>query len=388
MYIIKSYSKIPKIGLDILGNDFKIEEKPVEYDAIMVHSTPLLDERFSSKCKAIMRVGAGVNNIPIERCTNEGIAVFNTPGGNANAVKELVINAIFSASRNIKESMIWLSKQDVDGDELNKIVEEGKKQFKGYEIYGKSIGIIGIGNVGARVAKACFDLGMKIYGYDPVIKNNKKIELSQFVTFYDNVEEVYKNSDYISIHMPLNASTKNFINDEAIKKMKDNVYIINYARGEIVDNNAILSAVKNGKVRGYATDFPTKSIINNEKIFCTPHLGASTYEADNNSNQMAAEEIKEFLMNGNINNSVNFPCLSLARQDGVRICMLHKNVVGMLGQITSIVANNGYNIDNLANKSRGDIAYTILDLGEDINPSTLANELNKIDNMIRVIIYE
>ena len=387
MFSVKSFSKVPQIGIDALGTNIKVEDNE-NYDAILVHSTPLHDTAFPKTCKAIVRVGAGVNNIPIDKCTDLGIAVFNTPGGNSNAVKELVLSGLFTISRNVKASFEWLKEQTLDGEELMKLVEAEKKKFKGYEILGKTIGIIGLGNVGGRVARACHDLGMKVVGYDPVLPEMRKIELKEYVTLYDDVNEIYHISDYISNHMPLFPETRNFINANSIENMKDGVFILNFARGEVVDTDAVLSAIESKKVAGFATDFPTQKCINNPYVYCTPHLGASTYEADNNSNLMAAEELKDFLLNGNVRNSINFPCLSSPRAMGTRICIFHKNVVGMLGKITDLIANDGHNIENLSNKARNEYAYTILDFDKKLTDEKLLNDLRNIDNVIKVTLYE
>lgn len=386
MFKIKTFNKISEAGKKAFNENYEISDDFEDYDAIIVHSTPLHDVKFPKNLKAIVRVGAGVNTIPVDRLTKEGVAVFNTPGGNANAVKELVIAAIISISRNVVEAQNFVNALG-DETEPGKAVEKGKEQFRGPEIMGKTIGVIGVGAIGSRVSKMCYDLGMNVLGYDPYLSNHKKDELKQYVKFFDNINDVLENSDYVTIHIPFNKQNEKFIGKDFIDKMKDGVYLINYARGQVVDNEAITKAVDSGKIRYFATDFPTKEQLNHKHIFVTPHLGAGTPEADENCAIMASQELKEYLENGNILNSVNFPNINFERANGDRITVLHKNKVGMLGAITDKITQMGLNIENLANKGRDEIAYTVLDFNCEVDEK-IKDILKDLDDVIEVKILK
>lgn len=383
MFNIKTYNKISATSKHILGTDFKLDENAKDYEGIMVRSANLIEEDFSKSCLAITRVGAGVNNIPIDRCTELGIAVFNTPGGNANAVKELTIAGIINISRNVKASGDWLNTVK-DDPELSKTVEKGKSSYVGTEILGKTIGVIGLGQVGGKVAKALHALGMTVVGFDAYLSPHQKEDLKQYVEIVDSIDTLLSKSDYISLHMATTNETKGFVNKDNIDKMKDGVFIVNYARGELVNHIDLVSALKSGKVKGYATDFPDKDELALPNVISTPHLGASTIEAEENCAVMAASEMKEFLLNGNIANSVNFPNVTIARSTGTRITVLHKNRVGMLEEITNKVADFKLNIEGLANKGRGNIAYTILDFSETIDTAAIEKKINEIADVIRI----
>lgn len=387
MFKIKTFNKISEAGKNAFDDKYQISDDFDKYDAIIVHSTPLHDIEFPKELKAIVRVGAGVNTIPVDRLTKEGIAVFNTPGGNANAVKELVICSMISISRNVLAAEKWVSSLKGEDSEPGKAVEKGKEVFRGPELLGKTVGIIGVGAIGSRVAKACHDLGMIVKGYDPYLSNNRKDELKQYVKFYENIDEVYEDSDYVTIHIPFNKENEKFLGQDAINKMKDGVFLINYARGQVVDNDAILEAINKRKIKSFATDFPTKSQLGNEFIFATPHLGAGTPEADENCALMASQQIKEYLENGNVINSVNFPNINFDRADGDRITILHKNIVGMLGNITDIISNSGLNIENLANKGRDDIAYTVLDFNVSVDDK-IVDKICELKDVISVRILK
>ena len=382
MYIINTYNKIGRAGLDMYDKEkYVITDVLDQPDAIMVHSAPLHDVDMGKNLKAIVRVGAGVNTIPVERLTEEGVAVFNTPGGNANAVKELTVAAIVMISRNVEAAAAWV--KGLNTTEPGKEVEKGKEAFRGPEIMGKKIGIIGVGAIGSRIAKACSDLGMDVIGYDPYLLPARKKELRAYLNFTNDVEEIYKTCDYITIHVPLTAETKDYIGTAEFEMMKPGVYLINYARGPVINNEAVVEALKNGKVKAYATDFPTAEQLELSNVFATPHLGAGTPEADENCAKMAAKQIMDYLENGNIVNSVNLPAVSFPRAAGGRITIIHHNKPGMLGVITEKVANAGMNIENLVNKSRDTVAYTILDFDEDV-PSALAETLEQLDGVMRV----
>lgn len=382
MYIIKTYNKISNTSKKILGNNFVLDENAKEYDAIMVRSADLNEVEFDKKCIAITRVGAGVNNIPIDRCTRDGIAVFNTPGGNANAVKELTIAGILSVARNVHKSFEWL-KSAKNITDFTKFIEKEKSSFIGEEIIGKTLGVIGLGQVGGKVARALHNLGMNVIGFDSYLNPRQKEDLKQYVNIIDNVDNILSNADFISLHMATTNETKEFIRKENIDKMKDGVYIINYARGELVNHEDMVSALQSGKIKGYATDFPVKEELELNNVLATPHLGASTNEAEENCAIMASDELKEFLLNGNISNSVNFPNVTIARSSGTRVTVLHKNRVGMLEEITNKIAELNINIDGLANKGRNDIAYTILDFSSEV-PAGIIDKINEIDGCFSV----
>lgn len=383
MYTIKTFNKIK----NLLGADFTLDENAKDYDAIMVRSADLKEEAFSKNCRAIARVGAGVNNIPIDKCTELGIAVFNTPGGNANAVKELTICGIIGISRNIKAAGDWLGSVKNDDIDLAKTVEKEKSKYVGSEILGKTLGVIGLGQVGGKVAKVLHNLGMNVIGYDAYLSPHQKQDLKQYVEIVDSVDTILEKSDYISLHMATTNETKGFVNKDNIEKMKDGVSIVNYARGELVKHEDLIEALKSGKVKAYATDFPTKEELALPNVLATPHLGASTVEAEDNCAAMAASEMKEFLTNGNIENSVNFPNVTIARSTGARVTVLHKNKVGMLEQITNKIADFKLNIEGLANKGRNDIAYTILDFSGEV-PENIESKIREIPDVIstRVIL--
>ena len=387
MFTIKTFNKISSTSKDILGENFTLDENAKEYDGIMVRSADLKEEVFSKNCFAITRVGAGVNNIPIDKCTNLGIAVFNTPGGNANAVKELTVAGIISISRNVKASGDWLNTV-VNDENLSKTVEKEKSKYVGTEILGKTLGVIGLGQVGGKVARALHNLGMNVIGFDAYLSPHQKEDLKQYVDIVDSIDTVLAKSDYISLHMATTNETKGFVNKDNIEKMKDGVYIVNYARGELVNHKDLVDALKSGKVKAYATDFPDKDELTLPNVLSTPHLGASTFEAEENCAAMAASEMKEFMLNGNINNSVNFPNVTIARSTGSRITVLHKNRVGMLEEITNKVAEFKLNIEGLANKGRGDVAYTILDFSTNIEANDIVKKINEISDVIRIRVIE
>ena len=383
MYTIKTFNKIK----NLMGKDFVLDENAKDYDAIMVRSADLKEEAFSKNCRAIARVGAGVNNIPIDKCTELGIAVFNTPGGNANAVKELTICGIIGISRNIKASGEWLNSVKNDDIDLAKTVEKEKSKYVGNEILGKTLGVIGLGQVGGKVAKVLHNLGMNVIGYDAYLSPHAKQDLKQYVEIVDSVDTILEKSDFISLHMATTKETTGFVNKDNIEKMKDGVSIVNYARGELVNHEDLIAALKSGKVKAYATDFPTKEELALPNVLATPHLGASTVEAEDNCAAMAASEMKEFLVNGNIENSVNFPNVTIARSTGARVTVLHKNRVGMLEEITNKVAEFKLNIEGLANKGRNEIAYTILDFSGEV-PENIESKIKEIPDVLstRVIL--
>ena len=363
MYNVKLYNKISKVGLDDLDPaKYTCSEDFTDYNAVLVRSAKLHDVEFPKNLRCIARAGAGVNNIPIDRCSEEGIVVFNTPGANANAVKELVICALLLASRKVVQGANWVKGLKGTPD-IGPAAEKGKSTYAGPEIAGKKLGIIGLGAIGVKVANAAVGLDMEVWGYDPYLSVDGALKL-----------------DYITIHVPLNADTKNTISAEAIEKMKDGVRVINLARGELVDTKAMAKALESGKVAAYVSDFASDEILEQENAITLPHLGASTPESEDNCAKMAVYEITEYLEKGTIRNSVNFPNLKVPYEGGYRICMIHKNIPNMIASITSAVRCN---IENMGNRAKGDYAYTIIDTAEAPTEANL-DELRAIEGMISV----
>ena len=380
MYNVKLYNKISKVGLDDLDPaKYTCSEDFEDYDAVLVRSAKLHDVQFPKNLKCIARAGAGVNNIPLDRCAEEGIVVFNTPGANANAVKELVVCALLLASRKVVQGANWV-KSLAGTPDIGPAAEKGKATYAGPEIAGKKLGIIGLGAIGVKVANAAVGLDMEVWGYDPFLSVDGALALSRSVKHVTELDEIFANCDYITIHVPLNADTRNTISAEAIEKMKDGVRIINLARGELVDTKAMAAALESGKVAAYVSDFASDEILAQENAVTLPHLGASTPESEDNCAKMAVKEIRDFLETGTIRNSVNFPNLKVPYEGGYRICMIHRNIPNMIASITAAVRCN---IENMGNRSRGDYAYTIVDTAE---PPTEANldDLRAIDGMISV----
>lgn len=368
MFNIKTLNKISPIGMAKFNGNYNCGDDVKEPDAIILRSFNMHDMEIPSTVKAVARAGAGVNNIPIDKCSEKGIVVFNTPGANANAVKELVIAGLLISSRKITEGISWAGTLTED---VAKSVEKGKSQFVGPEIMGKKLGVIGLGAIGVMVSNAAHSLGMDVIGYDPYISVDAAWGLSRAIHKASNIKEIFEQCDYITIHVPLNDETKNTINEETISEMKDGVRILNFARGGLVNSDAIIKAVESGKVAKYVTDFPDENMIGRENIIAIPHLGASTPESEDNCAVMAANELIDYLENGNITNSVNFPKCVMERSGGVRICIFHKNIPNMIGQISKYFAEKNVNIENMINKGRGDYAYTMLDVDHDMGDDTI-----------------
>lgn len=386
MFNIQTLNKISSIGTDIFDKSkYAISDDAANPDAIMVRSAKMHDMTFGDKLIAIARAGAGVNNIPVDRCAQEGICVFNTPGANSNAVKELAICALLLSSRKITEAAAWAASLKGTED-APKTVEGGKSKFAGPEIAGKTLGIIGLGAIGGKIANAAEALGMKVIGFDPFLSVGAALHLEPSVKVVTDINEIYKNSDYITIHMPYTPQTKNTIDAEQIEMMKDNVRIINLARGELINSEAVVAAIKAGKVAKYVTDFADDVVLGEEGVIVLPHLGASTPESEDNCAVMAAEEIIDYIENGNIRNSVNYPNLSM-NAVGTKICVIHKNVPTTIASITTAVGNEGINIENMANASKGDFAYTMLDVTGEV-PLSVEGTINSIDGVIRVRIIK
>ena len=384
MYQVTCINKISPLGTSRLGENYQVGEDVENPDAILVRSAAMHDMEFNKNLLAIARAGAGTNNIPVERCVQEGIAVFNTPGANANAVKELVIAALLLTSRKIVPGIEWAGTLKGKGDEVGKLVEKGKSSFVGPEIAGKTLGVVGLGAIGILVANAAEALGMKVMGYDPFLSVEGAWGLSSNTQRALTLEEIYANCDYISLHVPLTPDTKEMINASTIAQMKEHVRILNFARGDLVNNTDLLKALSDGKVAAYATDFPNDALLGVENVLAIPHLGASTPESEDNCACMAADEIKDYLENGNIKNSVNLPNVSMPRENGAkRVCIIHQNIPNMISTLTGVLANIGVNIENMQSKSKKEYAYTILDVTGNVNDDTV-KAINDNDGIIFV----
>jgi hypothetical protein len=380
---IHCLNAIANVGTDIFDENYKLTDNIEEADAIMVRSAAMGDMDFSENLLAIARAGAGVNNIPLERCADAGIVVFNTPGANANGVKELVICGMLLAARDVVGGIEW-TRSIKDSDTIAKDVEKGKKNFAGGEIKGKKLGVIGLGAIGAEVANAAASLGLEVLGYDPFISVNAAWRLSRKIKPITDINEIFRECDYITLHVPLTDDNKGMIGKNSIPQMKDGVVILNFARDLLVDDDEMEKALESGKVARYVTDFPNTKSAKMEKAIVIPHLGASTQESEDNCAVMAANELVDYLENGNIKNSVNFPScdMGVCQVEG-RVALLHQNIPNMIGQITSAFAKNGYNISDLTNKSKGSKAYTLIDI-ENKASESLINELNAIEGILKV----
>ena len=383
MYRIKTLNKISQAGLGPLDQSrFQVGGDVENEDGVLVRSAPMHDYAFPESLRAIARAGAGTNNIPIEDCTRAGIVVFNTPGANANAVAELVVGALVAGSRNLTPAVQWA--QGLKGrDAIAKEVEKGKKQFVGPELRGKTLGVIGLGAIGARVANAAVALGMEVLGYDPYISIDAAWSLSRSVQHCVTLGDMLPRCDYLTVHVPYLPTTRHTINAQTLAMCKDGVRVLNFARGELVDNDALLAALDSGKVAHYFCDFPSEELLGVKGVECTPHLGASTPESETNCAVMAAAELSDYLKNGNISHSVNLPDVSQPRLGGRRICIIHKNTPGAISAITGVLTAAHLNIENMVNKSKKDVAYTLLDVTGEVN-AALAAELNGIEAAIRV----
>ena len=384
MYNIQTLNKIAACGTDVFDKTkYAIADEQANPDAIMVRSAAMHDMEFGSNLLAIARAGAGVNNIPVEKCAEQGICVFNTPGANANAVKELVIAGLLLASRKVADALAWVPSLKNEGDQVGKLVEKGKSQFAGPEIQGKTLGIIGLGAIGILVANAAVSLGMKVVGTDPFLSVNAALKLSRKVTVVPTQKDVFEACDYLTIHVPFNAETKGFVNADAIASMKDGVRILNFARGELVDTPSLLSALESGKVACYVTDFPNAEVIGVKNVVALPHLGASTPESEDNCAVMAAEELIDYIENGNIRNSVNLPNAEMSAT-GEKICIIHRNVPDTISKITSALGAAGINIENMLSNSKKDFAYTMIDATGKAVDADIESKLAAIENVIRV----
>lgn len=372
-----SAAAAPEFGSDYVFGDFSDPE------AILLRSFNMHDYAMPESTLCVGRAGAGVNNIPIDACSQRGVVVFNTPGANANAVKELVICGLFLAGRKIADGIAWAKTLEGKGADVGKTVEKGKGAFVGSEIKGKTLGVIGLGAIGAMVANAAIGLGMKVLGYDPYISVDAAWNLNSGIKKETDVNEIFKQSDFISLHVPLNDGTRATVNKDTIAIMKDGAAILNFARGELADENAVIEALKSGKLTRYVTDFPTDALLTTENVVAIPHLGASTPEAEDNCAVMVARQVVDFIENGNITNSVNMPNCALPRQGKSRVTVFHRNVKNMLGSITSIIGGEGVNISNMLSRAKGDFAYLMLDLDEELSTDALAR-ISELNDVIRV----
>lgn len=387
MYNIQTLNKIAACGTDLLDKSkYAVGDNVENPTAVLVRSAAMHDMPLPDSLLAIARAGAGTNNIPIDKCSEKGIVVFNTPGANANAVKELVIAGLMMSSRKVTAAIDWAKTLKGKGDEVGKLVEKGKSQFTGPEIAGKKLGVIGLGAIGALVANAGVALGMEVYGADPFLSVGGALHLSTHVKYVKSNKEIFENCDYISIHVPLTPDTKEMINAETIATMKKSVRILNFARGDLVSSKAIIEALSNGGIACYVTDFPTDDLIGVDGVIALPHLGASTPESEDNCAVMACKELVDYIENGNITNSVNLPNVSMVSTGDAKVCIIHKNVEGMLTKATAVMADAKINIENMESKSKKDIAYTVLDVKG--NTDGIVEKLKAIDTVITVRIIK
>lgn len=383
MYRYHCLNAISNVGLEVFDENYVKTEQMEDADAVLVRSAAMHEMEFAPELKVIARAGAGVNNIPLTKCADHGIVVFNTPGANANAVKELVIAGMFMASRDIVGGVNWVQSERQNED-IAKLTEKEKKRFAGNELQGKKLGVIGLGAIGVQVANTAVHLGMEVYGYDPYISVKAAWSLSRHINHIKEVDDIYKNCDFITIHVPLMDSTKKMISAEAIEKMKDGAVVMNFARDLLVDEEAMVKALQDGKIKHYVTDFPNTTTAGVKGAIVTPHLGASTEEAEDNCAAMAANEIRNYLENGNIVNSVNYPnCDMGIAGEFCRVAICHKNLKNMLNQFTDIMTEEDLNIEHMNNASRGEFAYSMFDLSA--RPSAEAIEkLGTIEGVLRV----
>ena len=382
MYNIKTLNKISPVGMKKFDKaKYNCGDDITNPDAIMVRSASMHDMEMPQSLLAIARAGAGTNNIPVADCAEKGIVVFNTPGANANAVKELVILGLLLSSRKVTKAIDWCKTIKDEGDNVGKTVEKGKSAFAGPEIKGKTLGVIGLGAIGRLVAEAAVDLGMKVVGYDPFLPEDA--QLKPGITVNNNLDEIFPIADYLTVHVPLTDETKHLINRESIDKMKNTVRIMNFARGALANSADVIEALEDGRMSAYVTDFPDAALIGVDGVIAIPHLGASTPESEENCAAMGAAQLIDYLENGNIKNSVNMPAVSMAKSGSVRITIIHKNQAAMISTITETISKDGINIASFEDKNRGAIAYSIIDCDTEVSPSVVA-DIEKIDGVIKV----
>ncbi len=383
MIKIQCLNKISRAGTDRFGPGYLCGRDIEKPDAVLVRSASLHEMDFPRNLLAVARAGAGVNNIPLDRCSSRGIAVFNTPGANANAVKELTVAMLFLVSRKIVSGVDWCRTLRGKGDEVGKLIEKGKSQFSGPEISGKALGVIGLGAIGIRVANAASALGMQVYGYDPYLSVDAAWGLSRSVRHSRSLDEIYSKADYLTIHVPLLPSTEHMISAESVEKMKTGVRILNFARGGLVDSRAVIDGIHSGKIACYATDFPDDALLGEKEVIPVPHLGASTPESEDNCARMAVDELKEYLETGNIRNSVNLPAVSMPHAEGCgRLCLIHRNIPNTISKLSGILASAGINIENMQSRAKGEYAYTLLDVTGAVSDAT-AERLEALAEIVR-----
>ena len=384
MFRIKTLKQISPTGLSVLdASRFTVSDGVENEDGVLVRSADMQEYVFPPALRAIARAGAGTNNIPVDRCSESGIVVFNTPGANANAVKELAVCALMLASRDVVGGVEWVKAQTRAGEDVAKVVEKGKSQFVGPEISGKNLGVIGLGAIGVQVANIATKLGMTVYGYDPFLSVDAALSLSRLVHHVTDLTAIYKNCDYITIHVPQTADTKGMLNAAAFDQMKTGVRVINLARGGLVAGEDMIAALESGKVARYVTDFPDTALTLVKNVVPIPHLGASSPESEENCALMAAQQLRDYLETGNIRNSVNLPTLEQDWSGETRLCIIHRNVPNMLASVTTVLSREHVNVENMTNKSRGEYAYTIVDVSARVGDA-VANELRAIDGILRV----
>ena len=383
MFKYHCLNPISKVGTDKFTNNYVKTETMEDADGILVRSAAMHDMELPKNLLAVARAGAGVNNIPLEKCANQGIVVFNTPGANANGVKELVIAGMLLAARDVVGGINWVS-ENTEDENIAKTAEKQKKLYAGTELFGKKLGIIGLGAIGVKVANVAKHLGMEVYGYDPYVSVDAAWNLSRDVKHVFNVDEIYESCDFITVHVPLLESTKKMINDDAITKMKDGVILLNFARDLLADEEAVLRGIKNGKIRKYVSDFPNPTTVGQEGCIVIPHLGASTEESEDNCAIMAVKEMMNYLESGNIQNSVNYPNCDMGypAQAG-RVAIFHKNIKGMISQFSTVLGDNGINITDMMNKSKGEVAYSMFDIETSVN-TEIVEKLEAIEGVFRV----
>lgn len=383
MYKVKCLNPIAKVGMDVFSDAYEKTEEFAEAEVAMVRSAAMHDMDLPESLLTVARAGAGVNNIPLDKCAEKGIVVFNTPGANANGVKEAVLAGMFLAARDIVGGINWVQSEKTEPT-IDKLVEKKKSQFAGTEIKGKKLGVIGLGAIGVRVANACNRLGMEVYGYDPFISVDAAWSLSRDVKHINNLDDIYANCDFISVHVPLMDDTRKMINEEAIAKMKDGVIILNFARDLLVDDDAMEKALADGKVRRYVTDFPNAKTAQMAGVIAIPHLGASTEESEDNCAVMAAKQVRDYVENGNIKNSVNYPAcdMGVCKAAG-RVAICHRNIPKILSKLTNVCAEEGLNIEDMTNKSKGAWAYTMIDMNVSASDEVL-NALKAVDGVVKV----
>ena len=387
MFQYKCLNPISSVGLERLTSNYQVTDDINQADAILVRSASMHDMEIPTNVKTVARAGAGVNNIPLDKCAEKGIVVFNTPGANANGVKEMVIAGMLLASRDIVGGIEWIEQQK-ENENIGKLAEKQKKQFAGCEIKGKRLGVIGLGAIGAMVANTAIYLGMDVYGYDPYISIDTAWKLSREIKHISNVEEIFRDCDYITLHVPLLESTKGMISRESIASMKDGVVLLNFSRDLLVDENALVEALESGKVKKYVTDFANPTVAGAKNTLVTPHLGASTEESEDNCAMMAVKEVRDYLENGNIHNSVNYPnCVMGQCMVAGRVTINHRNVVNMISQFTKVLGDADMNISDMTNKSKGDYAYTMIDL-EKPAQADIIQKLEAIEGVLKVRIVK